>query len=180
MKHQQFETWILLDTELNQEQQRNLQVHLNQCAQCNSLYRATKQIAHLFRTSPVPEPAPDFSYRWITRMDRVENRKNRLILGATLGGISLATILLLSSVGIQLRSTLVNFPQMMLEMVTLITKWIIFLNQLWDIFTPLFRVSIKLVSPVWLYSVGISLSGITTAWMVAFFRSRTLQKELLP
>ena len=178
MKHQQYETWILLETDLNQEQQRDLQVHLSQCSQCQSLYQATHQLAHLFRTAPVPVPAPEFSSRWIVRMEKVENQKNRIILGITLAVISILTLVLLSSVGIQLRSSLSYFPQVMLELITLLANWIVFINQLSDIITPLVRVSLKLISPVWLYTLGVSLSGITAAWMFSAFRSRTLQKEL--
>ena len=70
MKHQQFKTWILADTDLNQEQHRELQVHLKQCSQCQSLFKATQQIAHLFKTSPVPEPSPGFSTRWMTHLEK--------------------------------------------------------------------------------------------------------------
>jgi hypothetical protein len=178
MKHQQYETWILLDTELDQDQHRDLQVHLKQCSQCQSLYRATGQITNLFKNSPVPEPNPGFSMRWMTRIEKVENRKNRLILGTTISVISIATLLLLSSVGIQIRASIAYFPQLMLEMITLIAKWIIFLNQLRDIVSPLFRVGMKFISPVWLYTLGFSLSGITGAWIISLFKSRTIQREL--
>ncbi|OEU54795.1 MAG: hypothetical protein BA871_11770 [Desulfuromonadales bacterium C00003096] len=178
MKHQQYETWILLGTELDLEQHRELQVHLKQCSQCQSLYQATHQIAHLFKTNPVPEPSPGFSARWMTRIEKVENRKSRLILGVTLSVISLATLLMLSSVGLQIRAGMAQFPQLMLEMVTLVAKWIIFLNQLRDIVSPLIRVSMKLISPIWLITLGFSLSGITIAWMISLSKSRTLQREL--
>jgi hypothetical protein len=178
MKHQQYETWILMDGDLSQDEHRDLQGHLKQCSQCQSLYQATHQIARLFKTAPAPAPKPDFSARWINRMEKVENRKNRLILSITLAVISVATLVLLSSVGIQLRSSLTQFPQIFMELVTLIARWIVFINQLSDIAKPLFRVSIKLISPIWLYTFGVSIIGITAAWMVSLFRSRTLQKEL--
>ena len=178
MKHQQYETWILLGTELDLEQHRELQVHLKQCSQCQSLYQATHQIAHLFKTSPVPGPNPGFSARWMTRIEKVENKNSRLILGITLSVISIATLLLLSSVGLQIRAGMEYFPQLMLEMITLATKWIIFLNQLRDIVSPLFRVSMKFISPIWLITLGFSLSGITVAWMISIFKSNTIQREL--
>lgn len=178
MKHQQFENWILQDIVLDQEQHRELQAHLKQCSKCLGLHQATHQIKHLFKTAPVLEPEPDFSGRWMRRIEKVEKRKNRLILGITLAVISLATFILLVSVGFQLNSAAAGFPQMLLEMVTLIANWFVFLNQLSNIVSPLFRVSVKLISPVWLYTIGISISGITAAWIFAVSRSRTVQKEL--
>jgi anti-sigma factor RsiW len=178
MKHQQFENWILEGTDLNQEQHRELQSHLKQCSQCLALHQATHQIAHLFKTAPEPKPEPGFHSRWLDRIERVERRKNRFILGFTLGGISLVTAILLVSVGFQINSAAAGFPQMLLNMVTVVANWIVFLNQLGNIAAPLFRVSVKLISPVWLYTIGISVSTITAAWIYALSRSKTLQKEI--
>jgi predicted anti-sigma-YlaC factor YlaD len=178
MKHQQYEDWILEDTDLNQEHHRELQIHLKQCSQCLALYQAVHQIAHLFKTTPDPEPEPDFSRRWLLRVERTVRRKNRFILGVTLGGISLATAILLISVGFQINTAAAGFPQMLLNMVTMVANWIVFLSQLSNIIAPLFRVSVKLISPIWLYTIGISISIITSAWIFALTRSRTLQKEI--
>ena len=178
MKHQQFENWILQDNVLDRNEHRELQMHLKQCSQCNALYQAISQVTHLFRTSPPPEPKPDFKTRWVIRAERAEKRKNRLILGITLGVISLATFILLVSVGFQLNTVAAKFPRMLLELVSLIASWVVFLNQISNIAAPLFRVSVKFISPVWLYTIGISVSSITAAWIYAISRSRTLQKEL--
>jgi len=178
MKHQQYENWILMDEELNHEQQRDLHGHLKQCSQCQALYQASHQITHLFKTAPEPAPAAGFSSRWLVQIDRVEKRKNRIILFSTLSAISLATLILLSTIGFELRSVVGNFPQMMYELVTLITNWMVFFNQVSDIITPLFRVGAKLLSPVWLYITVFGLSGITAAWTIAFYRSRGMQKEI--
>jgi len=178
MKHQQFENWILQDTILDQEEHRDLQIHMKQCSQCLALYQATTQIAHLFKTAPAPEPQLDFSSRWLMRVEMVERRKNRLILGITLGVISLATVILLTSVGFHLNTAAASFPQMLLKMVSMLASWVVFLDQIGNIVAPLFRVSVKLISPVWLYTIGISVSGITAAWIYALSKSRTIQKEL--
>lgn len=178
MKHQQFENWILQDSILDQEHHRELQTHLKQCSQCLNLHQATHQIKHLFKNAPVPESQPGFSTRLMRRIKKVERRKNRLIMGITLGVISLATFTMLVSVGFQLNSAAAGFPQMLLEMITLVANWFVFLNQLNNIIAPLFRVSIKLISPIWLYTIGISISGVTAAWIFAISRSRILHKEL--
>ena len=148
MKHQQFENWILQDTTLNQEEQRELQLHLKQCSQCLALHQASAQITHLFKTVSTPEPLPNFSTRWMIRAEKAEKRRNRLILGITIGLISLATFILLVSVGFQLNTAAASFPQMLLELVSMLASWIVFLNQLSNIVAPLFRVSVKLISPV--------------------------------
>jgi hypothetical protein len=178
MKHQQYENWILMDDQLEQSKLRELHEHLKQCSQCSALYQANQQLTHLFKTVPELAPEPEFSKRWLERADQAEKRKNRLILFSTLGAIALATLVLVASIGFELRTAVDTFPQMLLELSSLIANWIIFFNQISNIVTPLLRVSAKLLSPLWLYIAVFGLSGITAAWTIAFYRSRDLQKEL--
>jgi len=178
MNHQQFETWILEETELSQEQQRELHLHLKGCSQCQSFYQAVHQLDHLFKTAPDPIPAPNFSARWTERIDRVEKRRNRRILGITLSAITLATLLLLSAVGLEIRSAVDFFPQMMLELISFIANGVVLIHQLSNILSPLVRVSTKLLSPLWLYILTFGLSGITATWIISSLRPRSLQKEL--
>ena len=114
----------------------------------------------------------------MNRIERQERRRNRLILGITLFVITLATMILLSVVGLELRSTVDFFPQMMLELVTFITNGIVFFNQISNIISPLVRVGTKYLSPLWLYAITFGLSGITAAWIITSVRTRSLQKEL--
>jgi hypothetical protein len=114
----------------------------------------------------------------MARIERVERRRNWRILGFTLSGITLATVVLLSAVGLELRSALDFFPQMMLNLITFIADGIIFLNQVSNILSPLVRVGTKYLSPLWLYALTFGLSGITATWIIASFRTGSLQKEL--
>ncbi|RLD01012.1 MAG: hypothetical protein DRI46_05710 [Chloroflexi bacterium] len=178
MNHQQFETWILQENDLNQEQQRELHLHLKGCSQCQGFYQAVHQLDHLFKIAPEPTPAPNFSARWMGRIEHQERRRNRLILGITLVVITLATIILLSVVSLELRSAVDFFPQMLLELVTFLTNGIVFFNQISNILSPLVRVGAKYLSPLWLYAITFGLSGITGAWIITSLHARSLQKEL--
>lgn len=178
MNHQQFEEWVLMDDDLNQDQHRELHQHLKKCSHCLALYQSVHQLDHLFRTAADPAPAPNFSARWLDRIEKVERRRNRLILGITLAVISLATLVLLSLVSLELRSAVDFFPQMLLQLVTLIAEWLIFLNQLSNILTPLVRVGAKLISPLWTYATLFVLSGAAGIWILSSIRSGSLKKEL--
>ncbi len=178
MNHQQFETWILQEPDLKKETQRELHLHLKGCSQCQAFFQAVHQLDHLFKNAPEPAPAPNFSVRWMDRIERRERRKNWNILGAALAMITLATMILLSVVGLELRSVVDFFPQMLLELVTFITNGIIFFNQISNILSPLVRVGTKYLSPLWLYAITFSLSGITATWIITSIRTRSLQKEL--
>lgn len=178
MNHQQFETWILQEPDLKKERQRELHLHLKGCSRCQSFYQAVHQLDHLFKIAPDPAPPANFSTRWLDRIERRERRRNWRILGFTLTGITLATVVLLSVVGLEIRSAVDFFPQMMLELITFITNGIIFFNQISNILSPLVRVGSKYLSPLWLYAITFGLSGITATWIISSLRSRSLQKEL--
>lgn len=180
MNHQQYETWILEESDLNKEQQRDLHLHLKDCAQCQGFFQAVHQLDHLFKFAPEPAPEPNFSTRWLARIDRAEKRRNWWIMGLTVAGISLATVILLSAVGLELRSAMDFFPQMMLDLITFIANGIVFFNQVSNILSPLVRVGTKYLSPLWLYALTFGLSGITATWIIASFRTRSLQKEYKP
>ena len=178
MNHQLYETWILQEPELDQEQGRELHLHLKGCSQCQEFYQAVHQLDHLFKFAPEPSPAPGFSARWMDRIEKVEKRRTRWILGSTLSAITLATIIMLSAVGLELRSAMDFFPQMMLEIISFVANGLILLNQISNILSPLVRVGTKLLSPIWLYGLTFGLSGITAAWIITSLRARFLQKEL--
>jgi len=177
MNHQQFETWILQESELQKEQKRELHLHLKGCSQCQAFFQAVHQLDHLFKTAPEPSPSPNFSARWMVRIERQEKRRNRWILGITLSVMTLATAALLSAVGLEIRSAADFFPQLLLDLITFITHGIVLINQISNILSPLVRVGTKYLSPLGLYAVTFGLSGITAAWILTSLRSRTLQKE---
>ena len=178
MNHQQYETWILQESDLDKEQKLELHLHLKGCSKCQGFFQAVHQLDHLFKIAPEPTPLPNFSARWMDRIKSMEKRRNRLILGITLLGISLAPVILLSAVGLELRSAVDFFPQMILELVTFIANGIVFFNQVSNILSPLVRVGTKYLSPLWLYAITFGLSGITAAWIITSMRTRSLQKEL--
>lgn len=178
MNHQPYENWILLAAELDQEEQRELHLHLKGCSHCQDLYQAIHQLDHLFNTVPQPSPEANFSARWLERIEKREKRRNRSILGITLAIISLATLMLLSVVGLEMREAVDTFPNILLQLVTMIADWIVFLNQVSNILTPLVRVGAKFISPLWAFTIVLSLGGVAAVWIIASVRSRNMRKEL--
>jgi hypothetical protein len=87
-------------------------------------------------------------------------------------------MILLSLVGLEIRSAVDTFPQMLLQLVTTIADWLVFLNQVSNVLTPLVRVGTKFISPLWAYTLVFSLGGAATIWIIASLRSRNMQKEL--
>ena len=96
MSHQPFETWLLSEENLDEEQEKALQTHLEDCHQCQQLSHSWTQVQSLISTSGVPDPAPGFSQRWQQRLAvRREHQQQRRMWFLTLGILTTALIIFL-------------------------------------------------------------------------------------
>lgn len=95
MSHQPFENYLVSGAELDQEQQHQLDLHLQHCEACHLLSLAFTSIDDLLSTSPSPEPAPGFTQRWQAHVaSRRQTKQNRTFWLMSLGLIALATLIL--------------------------------------------------------------------------------------
>jgi hypothetical protein len=89
MNHRPFEDWLLNEQPLNNDQKRELQTHLQDCAHCAALAEVNLEL----RSVKMAAPAAGFTARFQTRLaaQRVRERRNRLVgvLILTLGGVGL-------------------------------------------------------------------------------------------
>ncbi len=63
-KHQLFETWILQDTQLTEDEQKMLNAHLADCEHCRQLQKGWEMTRCMLKSTPRAAPAPGFSQRW--------------------------------------------------------------------------------------------------------------------
>ena len=106
MSHQPYETWLLSDEKLNEEQEKTLQTHLDDCHQCQMLSNSWTQVESMMMTNASPEPAPGFQLRFQQRLalDR-QRRQQRKMWFLTLGLAGLASLIFLGLTVISLFST---------------------------------------------------------------------------
>ena len=162
MNHQPFKSWITLNEELSREQKRELADHLQRCPDCRQIQRAQGEINQLFKTTPIPEPAPGFSDRWMQRINQREKRENALFFRLTFG-LSVVTLLALAAgVGFQVRSQLPSFSPPLPVAAAQTARWIFFLNHLGDFFRPILNVSFQLIPRSWLFTTWLGLTTVVT------------------
>ena len=171
MKHQLYETWILLESKLTPAQERELQDHLKTCSQCRRLAQSQREIAHLFSAAPAPYPQPGFTTRWRKRLNKIEQRKKNLITWTTLSALVLVFTLTLVGLSVQVTSLSEYFPQLLTVGISQATRWLNFLASLQNIFSPLFQVGIKLIPQSWILAFIVCLSGIMFAWVITFSKN---------
>jgi hypothetical protein len=100
VNHLPFEEWLLNETSVTPEQQRDLDLHLRTCAYCSALAETGRMLS----TSKMTAPAPGFTMRFQTRLaEQKLAERRRKLWGAALfilGGL----VLLMWSVGPYLTS----------------------------------------------------------------------------
>jgi hypothetical protein len=89
VNHLPFENWLLNDTPVNSQQQRELEVHLRNCSYCSAL----AETGRLLRTAKTAAPATGFTARFQARLAerKIADRRRRLWGSVlfTLGGLAL-------------------------------------------------------------------------------------------
>ena len=109
MSHQPFESWILSDQALDEEQQFKLQEHLQECQQCQAISKAWSKVQSVMEMNVTPEPAPGFTQRWQTRLTVIKQKQQqRRMWIMTFGLLALAGLIFLGLAMANLLST--SFP----------------------------------------------------------------------
>lgn len=174
MEHQPFESWLLDDLPLTQEQQRNLRQHTLLCPKCAALERANFDL----RAASMAAPAQGFAQRFATRLAaqrRIDRR--RAAIGAVLLALAAAAVLIYSLLPLTPYLSLTPTQILLLWVNALISfsaTWhsIVTVGQVFG------RLALQLLPPQTWAAALLALSGLFAAW-AALFRQRS-QKISLP
>lgn len=102
MEHEPFETWIIAEMPRDQEQERALQAHLQECARCRQLLQGWKDVHANLGTVAMASPAPGFSQRFQNSLAERRALAQRRQARRTLLGFSSLAIVLFVALVIQL------------------------------------------------------------------------------
>ena len=69
MQHKTFEAWIFDDDELDEQDDKALRQHLQECDQCYELKKTWPKVETFLITAPQMAPAPGFVNRWQERLE---------------------------------------------------------------------------------------------------------------
>jgi predicted anti-sigma-YlaC factor YlaD len=132
MSHQPFENWLLSDEKLDEEQEKALQAHLDECQQCRLISHSWNQVENLMLTHPAPEPEPGFSLRWQQRLAfDSQRRQQRKMWLLTLGLFSLASIIFVGLALVSLFST--SFSYEISQLFANFAKTAARISHFWDV-----------------------------------------------
>jgi anti-sigma factor RsiW len=168
MNHQPFESWLLSDEDLQQEQELALREHLRQCEQCASLETSWNEVHQLFDTAPLVVPAAGFTARWEERLSQERKKRHThqtWVLLAITGGVTTILSLLM---GFQMLE-LLRFPeQLVLLVIYRIVTLISYVFATQNLVFSLFGTVVELVpGPIWVGLFGIFMM-VCVLWFVMF------------
>lgn len=155
MNHQLYKEWILLNPELDEKEKEKLAVHLDSCLECQELEQASRQIDLLFETSPIPEPEPGFSQRFMTHLRERETREKVRGLRITFGLIGAAILLLSVMLGFHLRAQIPRVAEIIVRGISQTAKWAFVLSHLSAFFDTFLDISLSFVPRIWLINIWI-------------------------
>ena len=138
MNHQPFESWMFTDDALDQDQQRELDAHLQTCEHCSSLAMARDSFEQIMDQVPMIEPVSGFQGRWRMRLQEHRLRMHRRQTSWILFLLSFGAIVFLFPLLVQglimlfsPNEVLIDFAQEVFKVV----KWWRFLGEYAYMFT---------------------------------------------
>ena len=166
MNHLPFEEWLLNNSPVTPEQQRDLDLHLRTCATCSALVETGK----VLKTTKMTTPAPGFTMRFQARLaERKIAERRRKLLGMTLftlGGL----VLLMWAVA----PYIVSFFDSPATWISVVVGWLVFIGTtlfaLIDAGAVILSIIPKCLSPfAWLVLLS-TVAGVGLLWSVSIWR----------
>lgn len=168
MQHKTFEAWIFEDDELDEQDEKVLRQHIQECDQCYALKKNWPKVETFLLTTPPVMPAAGFVARWQERLEsqrkQRERRQTLTLLAISTGGASIAFVLFVFALLLHFQL----FPQRFLGAITQITEWFLFLDVAGQIFISLARtLPAALPFPVWMAFFALTGAG-GVLWLKSF------------
>jgi hypothetical protein len=184
MNHQTYEEWLFYDPESPYEELSNknlleLEEHLKGCLSCRLLKNAWNEVEVELNLVPQLSPEPDFTGRWLKRLDKInqyESRKQavRVFLFALLG-ISALVGMLIILLWPLISSPYVVFWSVYDRFINIYSLAYIVLTSI----TALFNTTIRyLPLSLWIFLIGIVFE-LGVIWIVSY-RVLTLPRRITP
>ena len=153
MSHQPFETWLLSDNSLDEDQEAALQTHLDACEHCQSLSTAWLHVQDTMTASVSHIPEPGFTQRWHKRLAVVrQQRQQRAMWLLTLGLFALAGIIFLALALTNLLST--DFFYALSQCIANFSLFAARINQVWRVFDTITAAIPFLVPILVIFGIG--------------------------
>ena len=175
MPHKTFEAWIFEDDELEEQDEKILRQHLQECDQCYALKKTWPKVETFLITTPPIMPAAGFVNRWQERLEsqrKQRGERQTLALLAVSGGGAGAALMLFA---FALLLHFQIFPQTLLGTIAQVVDWLLFLDVAGEILLSLARtLPVAIPFPVWMGFFALTGAG-GILWLKSFRKLAQVQ-----
>lgn len=171
MSHQPFESWLLSDQTLDEEQQYMLHEHLDECQQCRSISAAWSHVQDLMALDSTPEPAPGFTQRWQTHLSTFQHkRQQRRMWILTLGLMGLGGLIFLALAIASLINT--SFSYELSQFIAGFALLAARINNAWNVFESLSGTFPLLIPLAIIVAIGAGSAALTlmVTWLSSMIK----------
>ena len=168
MPHKTFEAWIFEDDELEEQDEKILRQHLQECDQCYALKKTWPKVETFLITTPPIIPTAGFVNRWQERLEsqRKQRGQQQTLALLALSGGGAGAALMLFAFALLLHFQI--FPQFLLGTITQVVDWMLFLEVAGDIFLSLARtLPAAIPFPIWMGFFALTGAG-GILWLKSF------------
>ena len=174
MSHQPFESWLLIEkSELDFEQKRSLNTHLQTCSSCQNMQHAWASVQHILLTAPQLRPAEGFAQRWQNSLEDRQEAAQRRQVARLLLVLFGAAVIILALVAVQFVTTV----SLLDWVISLMREGLRFFAQSQLVYMDLIgwvqRIPKQLMLVGWLMVFGL-FSSLAALWMLFLQRIRIL------
>lgn len=175
MPHKTFEAWIFEDDELEEQDEKILRQHLQECDQCYALKKTWPKVETFLITAPPVMPVAGFVNRWQERLERQRKQRGQrqtLALLAVSGGGTVAALMLFA---FALLLHFQIFPETLLGTIGQVVNWMLFLDVAGEILLSLARtLPTAIPFPVWMGFFALTGAG-GILWLKSFRKLAQVQ-----
>jgi hypothetical protein len=169
MSHQPFETWILDNEELSDEQLQALEEHLSDCVQCNELEQNWNEAINFLSTAPTMVPEPGFVRRWESEFVERKAREHKMMTRRLLLFLAVSAVLtmtLLSIVSLATSSPI----DFLAKCFSIFTSSLARINQIESVMAAAWRSLPRVFTVSFWILITSSMSMLSTVWAVSMWR----------
>lgn len=168
--HQPFETWLLTEGALTQEESHALQEHLNDCQACRKLSEALREVERELRAASVLSPAPGFVQRWQAHAEadrlRLYRRQTFFIMLLSIGGAMFLQTWLASVLYPLIQSPV----PVLLAVVYEFTSTLTLATAIGEALMTVLRTVVGVIPPTQWAAIWLALAGVGALWIITLQR----------
>jgi hypothetical protein len=177
MKHRLYEGWIIARDELSPDQERELQLHLEKCADCKAFALAEQALERKFSSVQMLQPQPGFAQRWRARVQERQNVSHHRQTSLLLGLLSFGMIVMLMPLVLELILILISPEDLLFEYAKGAVEWLAWFEFIGGFVAKSIRTLISTIPVEGWLSIAVLLAGACTVWGFSLRRLGFLQKR---